>query len=146
MKRIHLIAVVLMAMATAKAEDLCAGKDAGTITFYDQFISRDSKLPKAVTSFDGTKPVYALMCLGSAVGPQEKGGAKFRVTLNVDGRQRGVARPQLAKARQEVIVPISENFEGELKELDTGRHELRFQATESGTEVASGKIVFQKSE
>jgi hypothetical protein len=71
-----------------------------------------------------------------AAGPQETGGEAFRIVMYVDGRQKGVFRPQLSKARKDIILAISENFEDEVKELEEGDHELRFQAA---TEHGNGK-------
>jgi hypothetical protein len=78
--------------------------------------------------------MFALMCLTDAAGPQASGGEKFRLVMYVDGRQKGVLRPQMSRPRKDVILAISEDFDDQIKEADSGKHELRFQAaTETGT-------------
>jgi hypothetical protein len=128
--------VFCFSAAYAAPGDLCAGKKAGSVTFFAQEISRDKALPAAVSSFDGTAPMFALLCLTRPAGPQETGGEAFRIVLYVDGTQKGVFRPQLSKPRKDIILAISENFEDEVKDLASGSHELRFQAA---TEKGNGK-------
>ena len=133
MKKQALLLSALVA-STGFAADLCAGKAPGSVTFFDQEISRDAALPRPVTLFDARRPMFALMCLTDAAGPQASGGEKFRVVMYVDGRQKGVLRPLMSKPRKDVIVAISEDFDDQIKELDSGKHELRIQAaTETGT-------------
>lgn len=127
--------VITLFCFSAYAADLCAGKKPGSVTFFDQEITRDSALPAPVSSFDGSKPMFALMCLSAPAGPQETGGEAFRIVLYIDGAQKGVFRPQLSKARKDIILAISENFYDELADLDGG-HTLRFQAA---TEKKNGK-------
>ncbi len=132
------VSILLFCLSAAYAApvDLCAGKKAGSVTFFAQEISRDKALPAAVTAFDGAAPMFALMCLTKPAGPQETGGEAFRIVMYVDGRQKGVFRPQLSRPRKDIILAISENFEDEVKELEAGAHELRFQAA---TEQGNGK-------
>jgi len=143
------LALVSLPLA-ARAADLCAGKKPGTITFYDQEISRDAPLPKAADKLVFGKPMFALLCLADAVGPQEDGGTKFRVVLYVkqvnlkedqysaykEAKQEGaVFRPQLSKSRKDIIVSVGEDFGDSLgAKLDAGDYEFRLQAaTEKGT-------------
>ncbi len=151
--RLALPLFVAGAPFAARAADLCAGKKPGTIAFYDKEISRDAPLPKPVEKLAFNKPMFALLCLADAVGPQEDGGQKFRVVLYVkqvnlkdgqysaykDGKQEGaVFRPQLSKARKDVIISLGEDFGDSLgAKLDAGDYEFRLQAA---TEKGTGKL------
>ena len=138
--------------AAAKETDLCAGKAPGTVTFYDQEISRDAPLPEPVTQLKFSGPMFALLCLADAVGPQAEGGKAFRVVLYVkqtdagdrytawkDGKQAGsVFRPQLSKKRKDIIVALGEDFGDSLPHLlDAGTYGFRLQAA---TEKGTGKL------
>lgn len=130
------IAILLLSTSAALAVDICAGKKAGSVTFYDAEISRDTKLPPAVENFKASDSMFLLMCLGQAVGPQASGGKKFRIDLYVDGSQTALVRPQLSKPRKEIIIDIKDPFRDEIASLSQGTHELRFQAV---TETETGK-------
>lgn len=138
--------------AAAKEADLCAGQAPGTVTFYDQEISRDAPLPAPVTALKFSGPMFALLCLADPVGPQAEGGKAFRVVLYVKqvdagekytewkaGQQAGsVFRPQLSKKRKDLIVALGEDFGDSLQHrLDAGRYEFRIQAA---TEKGTGKL------
>jgi hypothetical protein len=141
--------------ATARAADadLCKGKVPGTVTFYDKEISRDTPLPAPATKLQFGKPMYALACLTDPVGPQEGGGEKFRVVLNVkqvnlpagkytsykDSKQEGVLRPELSKPRKDIIIFLHEDFpfDSLAAKLDPGEYEFRLQAA---TEKGTGKL------
>jgi hypothetical protein len=70
----------------AMAADHCKGKTPGSVTFFNQEVDRDKPLPTAVKELDFSGPMWALLCLPEAVGPQEAGGKKFRVVLLCQGR------------------------------------------------------------
>ena len=144
-----LAATASLGLASARAEDLCKGKTPGTVTFYAEEISRDKPLPAPVTELAIGKPMFALACLTDAVGPQEEGGTKFRAVLYVKatktekyssfsaGKQFGVVRPGLSKARKEIIFAISEDFDHLQDRLDPGEYEFRLQAA---SEKGTGKL------
>ena len=136
------------------AADICAGKKPGSITFFDQEISRDTPLPNPVTTLNFSKPMFALICMTDSVGPQPDGGKKFRVVLYVkqvnlpEGKyssykqakqEGGVFRPQLSAARKNVIVAINEdfNYSSLNAKLDPGEYEFRLQAA---SEKGTGKL------
>ncbi len=135
--------------AAASADELCKGKTPGTISFYDQEISRDKPLPAPVTSLSIGKPMFALACLTDPVGPQAEGGTKFRAVLYVkatktegyssfqSGKQLGVVRPQLSKPRKDIIFALNEDFDHLENRLDPGEYEFRLQAA---TEKGTGKL------
>lgn len=146
-----LATALLLAPAARAADDLCKGRQPGTITFFDREISRDAPLPKPVETVKFSGPMFALLCLADAVGPQPDGGQKFRVVLYVkqlelgekyssykDAKQVGVFRPQLSKARKDIIVALGEDFGDSLgAKLDAGVYEFRLQAA---TEKGTGKL------
>ena len=150
---VALLSVVFALPLTARAKSLCSGKKPGTITFYDREISRDKRLPKAVTKLDFSKPMFALLCLTNRAGPQDEGGDKFRVVLYVrqtnlkkgqyssykEAKQTGaIFRPQLSASRKAVIVSLGEDFGDELGALlDAGQYEFRLQAA---SEKGTGKL------
>jgi hypothetical protein len=139
--------------ARAADVDLCKGKVPGTILFFDKEISRDAPLPAPTPKLQFGKPMYALACLTDPVGPQEGGGEKFRVVLNVkqvnlpagkytsykDAKQEGVLRPELSKPRKDIIVFLHEDFpfDSLAAKLDPGDYEFRLQAA---TEKGTGKL------
>jgi hypothetical protein len=149
-----IVSLLLFVAQAALAADVCAGKKPGSITFYDQEISRDTPLPAPVTTLDFNKPMFALLCLTESAGPQPPNGKKFRVVLYVkqvnlpDGKYSsykqakqdgGVFRPQLSVARKNVIVAINEDFDfsGLSAKLDPGEYEFRLQAA---SEKGTGKL------
>jgi hypothetical protein len=147
------LVLVLAVPAAARAADLCAKQKPGTISFYDREISRDDPLPAPVTKLDFSKPMFALLCLADAVGPQDEGGEKFRIVLFVKqvnlkddqyssykkAKQAGaVFRPELSKSRKDIIVSLGEGFGDSLgRKLDAGDYEFRVQAA---TEKGTGKV------
>jgi hypothetical protein len=134
-----IVPVLALACALpAHAADLCKGKKPGTVSFYAAELARDAPLPKESKVLAADGKMFALMCLISEAGPQEGGGEKFRVVLYVDGKQAGVLRPQLSKARKDIIISIDEDFWPDLKATtDAGEHEFRLQAA---TEKGTGKV------
>lgn len=145
----------LCSTVSAIAADHCKGKPAGSITFFNQEIDRDKSLPNPVTELDFSGPMWALLCLPEAVGPQEEGGKKFRVVLYVkavetpDGKyntyaakakqEGGIFRPALSKARKDIILFINEDFSYKSlsAKLDPATYEFRLQAA---SEKATGKV------
>ncbi len=139
----------------AMAADHCKGKTPGSVTFFNQEIDRDKPLPAAVKELDFSGPMWALLCLPEAAGPQEDGGKKFRVVLYVkavespDGKyntysakakqEGGVFRPALSKARKDIILFINEdfNYKSLAAKLDPATYEFRLQAA---SEKATGKV------
>lgn len=149
-----IISIFLLVAQASFGADICAGKKPGSITFYDQEISRDTPLPEPVTTLNFSKPMFALLCMTDSVGPQPSGGKKFRVVLYVkqvnlpEGKyssyktakqEGGVFRPQLSAARKNVIVAINEDFDysGLTAKLDPGEYEFRLQAA---SEKGTGKL------
>lgn len=148
-----IVGVFLIVAQASFAADVCAGKKPGSITFFDQEISRDTPLPEPVTTLNFSKPMFALVCLTDSAGPQPAGGKKFRVVLyvkqvNLDGKyssykqakqEGGIFRPQLSVARKNVIVAINEDFDlsGLAAKLDPGDYEFRLQAA---SEKGTGKL------
>jgi hypothetical protein len=130
------VAILPMCATPALAADICAGKQPGSVTFYNAEISRDSALPQAVDSFKASDAMFMLICLDQAVGPQASGGTTFRIDLYVDGRQTALTRPQLSKPRKEIITELKDSFRDAISSLPSGTHELRFQAV---TEAQTGK-------
>jgi hypothetical protein len=130
------IAIVPMCATSALAEDICAGKQPGSVTFYNTEISRDKALPKPVESFKASDSMFMLTCLEQAVGPQASGGTTFRIDLYVDKKQTALTRPQLSKPRKEIITELKDSFRDAISSLPSGTHELRFQAV---TETQNGK-------
>jgi hypothetical protein len=147
-------AIMVLAASASFAADLCKGKTPGSITFFNQEIDRDRALPAAVSELDFSGPMWALLCLPEAVGPQEAGGKKFRVVLYVkqidipDGKYSsyatakqdgGVLRPSLSKPRKDIILSINEDFDlsGLKYKLDPGNYEFRLQAA---SEKGTGKV------
>jgi hypothetical protein len=147
-------AITVFAASALFAADLCKGKTPGSITFFNQEIGRDRPLPAVVTELDFSGPMWALLCLPEAVGPQEAGGKKFRVVLYVkqidipEGKYSsyatakqdgGVLRPSLSKPRKDIILSINEDFDlsGLKYKLDPGTYEFRLQAA---SEKGTGKV------
>lgn len=148
------IAVCLVSVS-AFAADLCKGKAPGSVTFFNREISRDSALPDAATELDFDGPMWALLCLSEAVGPQPEGGKKFRVVLYVKAlsspegkyntysakarQEGGIHRPELSKARKDMIVFINEDFSYKSlsAKLDPATYQFRLQAA---SEKATGKV------
>ena len=149
------LALLLITVSAVQADDLCAGKKAGSITFFDREIDRDKPLPEQVSELDFNKEMWALACLTDPVGPQADGGKKFRVVLYVkqtksfDGKyssystsakQEGVFRPALSKPRKDIILYLNEDFsttKGLSYKLDPGEYDFRLQAA---TEKGTGKL------
>ena len=149
------LALLLITVSAVQAADLCAGKKAGSITFFDREIDRDKPLPEQVSELDFNKEMWALACLTDPVGPQADGGKKFRVVLYVkqtksfDGKyssystsakQEGVFRPALSKPRKDIILYLNEDFsttKGLSYKLDPGEYDFRLQAA---TEKGTGKL------
>ncbi|MBF0558490.1 MAG: hypothetical protein HQL08_06880 [Nitrospirae bacterium] len=146
--------LLLLVSQASFAADVCAGKKPGSITFFDQEISRDTPLPKPVTTLNFSKPMFALICMTDSAGPQSSGGKKFRVVLYVKQvnlpagkyssykqakQEGGIFRPQLSVARKDVIVAINEDFDftGLAAKLDPGEYEFRLQAA---SEKGTGKL------
>lgn len=137
------------------AADLCKGKTPGSVTFFNQEISRDKELPQEVSELDFAGPMWALLCLPEAVGPQPEGGKKFRVVLYVKAvdvsggkyntysakakQEGGILRPELSKARKDIIVYINEDFSYKSlsAKLDPATYQFRLQAA---SEKATGKV------
>jgi len=149
------LALLLITVSAVQAADLCTGKKAGSITFFDREIDRDKPLPEQVSELDFNKEMWALACLTDPVGPQADGGKKFRVVLYVkqtksfDGKyssystsakQEGVFRPALSKPRKDIILYLNEDFsttKGLSYKLDPGEYDFRLQAA---TEKGTGKL------
>ena len=146
-----LVAALLLTSASARA-DLCDGKEPGSVSFYKAEVTRDAALPPAVTEFSGSDSMFMLMCLTDSVGPQKSTGKKFRVDLYVDRKQTALTRPQLSKPRKDIIIELKDSFRDAMKDVASGKHELRFQAvkeTENGkkeTEINldSGHVTTQQ--
>jgi hypothetical protein len=149
------VLVACLVSASTFAADLCKGKAPGSVTFFNQEISRDKALPEETTELDFAGPMWALLCLPEAVGPQPEGGKKFRVVLYVkalsvpDGKyntystkakqEGGIHRPELSKARKDIIVYINEDFSYKSlsAKLDPAIYQFRLQAA---SEKATGIV------
>ena len=68
-----LLSASLVVLLGGAPSDLCKGKKAGSITFFNQEVARDQPLPKEVSSLDFGGKMFALMCAFADVGPQENG-------------------------------------------------------------------------
>jgi hypothetical protein len=147
-------AIIALTASALFAADLCKGKTPGSVTFFNQEISRDQPLPAVAGELDFSGPMWALLCLPEAAGPQEAGGKKFRVVLYVkqidipEGKYSayasakqdgGVFRPSLSKPRKDIILFINEDFDlaGLKYKLDPGTYEFRLQAA---SEKGTGKV------
>lgn len=130
---------------SASAADLCAGKQPGSISFYNVEVDRDQTPPAPVTQLAYSKPMFAVLCLNDAVGPQPPKGSKFRVVLWIDGKQFGVFRPELSKPRKDIIIDVKEDFGDRMGYmLDPGTHKLRLQgATEKVTDKVDVTLDFK---
>lgn len=139
------VLIALCASSAAAAADLCAGKQAGSIAFYDEEVDRDKAPPPPVARLDYSKPMFAVLCLSDAVGPQPPKGTKFRVVLWVNGKQFGVFRPELSKPRKDIIIDVKEDFGDRMGYmLDAGTHRLRLQgATEKVTDKVDVTLDFK---
>ncbi len=137
--------IALCASSAATAADLCAGKQPGSIAFYDVEVDRDKTPPPPVSKLDYRKPMFAVLCLSDAVGPQPPKGTKFRVVLWVNGKQFGVFRPELSKPRKDIIIDVKEDFGDRMGYmLDAGTHRLRLQgATEKVTDKVDVTLDFK---
>ena len=131
--------------ASALAADLCAGRQPGSISFYNAEVDRNRPLPAAVTQLVFNKPMYAVFCLTDAVGPQPSGGTKFRIVLWIDGKQSGVYRPELSKSRKDIIVDIKDDFgDRTFRMIKAGTHELHFHgAAEKVSETVSATLDYK---
>ena len=139
------------APSAAQAQDLCAGRIPGTISFHTGEIERGKPLPPVASAYELGKPMYALACLADATEVQPSGGKKFRVVLSIkqtksyDGKyssyqasakQEGVFRPEITKPRKDLIVYLHEDFDlSKLAyKLEPGEYSFRLQAaSEQGT-------------
>lgn len=131
--------------ASASSADLCAGKQPGSISFYDVEVDRDKAPPAPVTQLVYSKPMFAVLCLLDSVGPQPAKGTKFRVVLWLNGKQFGVFRPELSKPRKDIILDVKEDFGDRMGYmLDAGTHRLRLQgATEKVTDKVDVTLDFK---
>lgn len=147
MNRCHAALAFFIALfaTSALAADLCAGKQPGSISFYDAEIDRDQQPPSAVTQLVYRKPMFAVLCLLDAVGPQPAKGTKFRVVLWVNGKQFGVFRPELSRPRKDIIIDVKEDFGDRMGYMiDAGTHKLRLQgATEKVTDKVDVTLDFK---
>ncbi|MCX7143710.1 MAG: hypothetical protein NT123_22235 [Proteobacteria bacterium] len=130
----------------ASAADLCAGRQPGAITFYNAEVDRNKAPPTPVTQLSFGKPMYAVLCLTDAVGPQPPDGRAFRVILWIDGKQSAVYRPELSKSRKDIIVDIKGDFGDRIfRRMKAGTYELHFHgATEKVSEAVSATLDFKK--
>ena len=140
----YAIALAALVSAPAFAADLCAGKQPGSVAFYDVEVDRDKALPPPVTQLVFREPMFAVLCLNDAVGPQPPKGTKFRVVLWVNGKQFGVFRPELTKQRKDLIIDVKEDFGDRIGcMIDAGTHKLRLQgATEKVTDKVDVTLDF----
>jgi hypothetical protein len=131
--------------APAMAADLCAGMQPGSIAFYNVEVDRDKPVPTAVKQLVYDQPMFAVLCLSDAVGPQPAKGTKFRVVLWVDGKQFGVFRPELSRPRKDIIIDVKEDFGDRMGYMiDPGAHKLRLQgATEKVTDKVDVTLDFK---
>jgi hypothetical protein len=131
--------------ASASAADLCAGKQPGSVSFYNVEVDRDKTLPPPVTQLVYSKPMFAVLCLLDAVGPQPAKGTKFRVVLWIDGKQFGVFRPELSKPRKDIILDVKDDFGDSMGYMiNAGTHKLRLQgATEKITDKVDVTLDFK---
>ena len=108
-------------------------------------IDRDKTPPPPVTQLVYKKPMFAVLCLNDAVGPQPPKGTKFRVVLWVNGKQFGVFRPELTKPRKDLIIDVKEDFGDRMGYMiDAGTHKLRLQgATEKVTDKVDVTLDFK---
>jgi len=147
MKLRHVVVAVFPALlsVSALAADLCAGKQPGSIAFYDVEVDRDKALPAPVAKLAYSKPMFAVLCLSDAVGPQPPKGTKFRVVLWINGKQFGVFRPELSKPRKDIIIDVKEDFGDRMGYMiDAGTHKLRLQgATEKVTDKVDVTLDFK---
>lgn len=147
MNRRHSAIAFFLALSAASAfgADICAGRQPGSISFYDVEVDRDKSLPPPVTQLIYSKPMFAVLCLLDAVGPQPAKGTKFRVVLWLDGKQFGVFRPELSRSRKDIILDVKEDFGDRMGYMiDPGTHRLRIQgATEKLTDKVDVTLDFK---
>lgn len=147
MKLISIIAILISTICSASvsAADLCAGKQPGSVLFFAAEVDRDKGPPPLATQLLFSKPMFAVLCLSDAVGPQPAKGTKFRVVLSVDGKQFGVFRPELSKPRKDIIIDVKEDFGDRMSYmLDPGKHKIRLQgATEKVTDKVDVTLDFK---
>jgi hypothetical protein len=147
MKHRHAVIALFAALfsPSATAADLCAGKQPGSISFYNAEVDRDKALPPAATQLVYSKPMFAVLCLSDAVGPQPPKGTKFRIVLWINGKQFGVFRPELSKPRKDIIIDVKEDFGDRMGYMiDAGTHKLRLQgATEKVTDKVDVTLDFK---
>ena len=143
--RVVIALIASLLAAPASAAELCTGKQPGSILFYNAEVDRNKIPPAPVTRLAFSKPMYAVLCLAEAVGPQPPDGTKFRVVLWIDGKQSGVYRPELSKSRKDIIVDIKQDFDDRiLRTLKAGTHELHFHgATERVSETVSATLDYK---
>ena len=137
--------VAALFAASASGADPCAGKQPGSISFYGVEVDRDKAPPSPVTQLVYSKPMFAVLCLLDAVGPQPPKGTKFRVVLWIDGKQFGVFRPELSRPRKDIIIDVKEDFGDRMGYMiDAGTHKLRLQgATEKVTDKVDVTLDFR---
>ena len=147
MKSSHAVIAIVAALlaASASGADLCAGKQPGSIAFYNVEVDRDKALPPPVSQLAYSKPMFAVLCLLDAVGPQPPQGTKFRVELWINGKQFGVFRPELSRPRKDIIIDDKEDFGDRMGYMiDAGTHKLRLQgATEKVTDKVDVQFDFK---